>query len=54
MIYKGFSGGICMSAVLVSIVLALAALAVLIAFVRSGRFFAAVIGSVVQGVASLP
>ncbi|MBR5618531.1 MAG: pro-sigmaK processing inhibitor BofA family protein [Clostridia bacterium] len=42
-----------MSAVLVSIVLALAALAVLIAFVRSGRFFAAVIGSVVQGVASL-
>ena len=42
-----------MFAVLVYAVLAIAALAVLIAFVRSGRFFGAVIGSVVQGVASL-
>ena len=42
-----------MSAVLVYIVLAVAALAVLVAFARSGRFFGAVIGSVVQGVASL-
>ena len=42
-----------MSAVLVYAVLALAALAVLIAFVRSGRFLGAAVGSVVQGVASL-
>ncbi len=42
-----------MLAVLVYAVLALAALAVLIAFIRSGRFFGAAFGSVVQGVASL-
>ena len=42
-----------MSAVLVCIVLALAALCVLIAFIRSGRFFGAAIGSALQGVASL-
>ena len=42
-----------MSTVLVCAVLALAALIVLIAFVRSGRFFGAAAGSVVQGVASL-
>lgn len=42
-----------MSAVLVCAVLAIAALAVLIAYARSGRFFGALFGSVVQGVASL-
>lgn len=42
-----------MFTVLVYVVLALAALAVLIAFVRSGRFFGAAVGSAVQGVASL-
>lgn len=42
-----------MSAVLVYAVLAIAALAVLIAFVRSGRFFGALFGSVLQGAASL-
>ncbi len=42
-----------MLAVLVCVVLALALLAVLIAFVRSGRFFAAVFSSAVQGAVSL-
>ena len=42
-----------MSSILVYTVLALAVLAVLIAFVRSGRFFGAAIGSAVQGVVSL-
>ena len=42
-----------MYTVLVCVVLAIAALCVLIAFVRSGRFFGAVVGSIVQGVVSL-
>ena len=42
-----------MFTVLVCAMLVIGALAVLIAFVRSGRFFGAVIGSVVQGVVSL-
>ena len=42
-----------MSAVLVCVVLAVAALCVLIAFVRSGRFFGALFGSVAQGLVSL-
>lgn len=42
-----------MFSVLVCAVLAIGALAVLIAFVRSGRFLGAAFGSVVQGVVSL-
>ncbi len=42
-----------MSAVLVCAVLALALLAVLIAFLRSGRFFGALFSSAVQGAVSL-
>ncbi len=42
-----------MYAVLVYAVLAAAALSVLIAFARSGRFFGAAIGSAAQGIASL-
>ena len=42
-----------MSAVLICAVLALALLAVLIAFLRSGRFFGALFSSAVQGAVSL-
>lgn len=42
-----------MSAVLVCAVLVLALLAVLIAFLRSGRFFGALFSSAVQGAVSL-
>lgn len=42
-----------MSAVLICVVLALALLAVLIAFLRSGRFFGALFSSAVQGAVSL-
>lgn len=42
-----------MSAVLICAVLALALFAVLIAFLRSGRFFGALFSSAVQGAVSL-
>ena len=42
-----------MSAVLIYAVLAIAALIVLAAFVRSGRFLGAVFSSVLQGIVSL-
>ena len=42
-----------MFTVIICAVLALAALTVLIAFIRSGHFFGALFGSAVQGIASL-